>query len=111
MSAYDRDRLKQQCELLLKIDHDGHEDIVSELQKCADPYAIPFLRQAIDNKPLLAYLDYDDYGAFYKRCLWALRAIDTPESIAVIEAFAQSEIPELREQAEYRLSRIRNPGA
>ncbi len=57
-------------------------------------------------KPALAYLDYDDYGSYYKKCLWALQAIGTPDAIAVIAECARADDPALRRQAEYRLARI-----
>ena len=76
------------------------------LQQAEDPYAIPFLRQAILLKPRLEYLSYDDYGAYYKKCFWALSAIGTPEALGVIEDFARSPHSVVREQAAYRLTRI-----
>jgi hypothetical protein len=71
-----------------------------------DPRFIPFACGAVQLKPTPAYLDYVDYGAFYKKCLWVLQAIGTPEAIGAIANFAESSIPELKEQAIYRLSRI-----
>jgi hypothetical protein len=94
------------CDLLLSDFHFRHEDIIRHLQDAADPYAIPFLQKAIALKPDLHYMDYDDYGSYYKKCLWALRAIDTPESIAAIREFAAAGNPLIRREAEYRLSKI-----
>ncbi|TXI47401.1 MAG: hypothetical protein E6Q50_14025 [Lysobacter sp.] len=99
--------VKEQCELLLKDDHVMHEDIVRFLQQEKDPYAISYLRQAVLLKPHLEYLAYDDYGSFYKKCFWALRSIDTPEAIAVIQEFSNSDDPVIRKEASYRLARIR----
>ena len=98
------------CAKLLREDHEGHEDLIRFLQDAADPYSIPFLRQAVLLKPRLKYLDYDDYGSYYKKCFWALRAIDTPEAVAVIREFATSDDPTAKEQALYRLSKIENTG-
>ena len=92
---------------LLQEDHFEHEDIIRVLQDRADPASVPILRRAIALKPRLSYLSYDDYGAYYRKCLWALQAIGTPEAIAVIDECAHSAEPALREQALYRLSRIR----
>jgi hypothetical protein len=99
--------VEAQCELLLDATHMLHEEIIRLLQRREDPYVIPYLRQAVLLKPRLEYLSYDDYGAYYKKCFWALRAIGTVEAIAVIEEFAGSSDPVIREQATYRLSRIR----
>ncbi|EPL03847.1 hypothetical protein [Pseudomonas sp. CF161] len=105
----DTQQLKEACECLIKTDHQDHEDIIWSLQQAADPYSVPFLRQAVLLKPLLEYLEYDDYGAYYKKCFWALRAIGTREAVAVIKAFAESEDEVIKEQALYRLHKIRHP--
>ena len=97
----------EQCELLLRLDHRQHEEIVGNLQASRDSYAIPFLRKAIELKPRLKHLEYDDYGSYYKKCLWALQAIGTKEAVEVIAECARSEDEVLREQAAYRLRRIR----
>jgi hypothetical protein len=76
------------------------------LQGEANPYAIPFIKQAIILKPELSYLDYDDYGAFYKKCFWALKAIGTSEAITIIKEFATSDDEIIKKQASYRLSKI-----
>ena len=94
------------CELLVADFHTRHEDIIGALQDAADTCSIPFLRQAVLLKPQLEYLDYDDYGAYYKKCFWALRAIGTPDAIAVIREFTTSEDSAASEQALYRLSKI-----
>jgi hypothetical protein len=88
-----------------------HEDIIRLLQLQRDPYSIPFLRKAVLLKPSLEYLAYDDYGSYYKKCFWALRAIDTPEAIAAIEEFANCDDPVIRNEALYRLSQIRGDAA
>jgi len=98
--------LMQECQRLLRADHIEHEDILRDLQGHPDPRFIPYVEGAIRLKPSLSYLEYDDYGAFYKRCLWVLQAIGTPDAIAVIRACSVSEVPELAKQAQHRLSRI-----
>ncbi|UMZ09511.1 hypothetical protein I9018_18420 [Pseudomonas sp. MPFS] len=98
--------VREECERLLETDHMDHEEIIWSLQQAANPESIPFLRQAILLKPDLEYLDYDDYGSFYKKCLWALQAIGTPGAFAVIEECTHSVEDDLFEQAMYRMSRI-----
>lgn len=94
------------CARLVKEDHSGHENIIRDLRKAADPYSIPFLKQAVLLKPRLDYLEYDDYGSYYKKCFRALGAIGTPEAIAVIQEFTTSDDAAAREQAIYRISEI-----
>ena len=91
---------------LTRTDHFEHEDIIRYLQDFPDPRSVPVLREAIGLKPPLKYLAYDDYGAYYKKCLWALQSIGTPEAIDLIREYAESGLPELRYQATHRLSRI-----
>ncbi|CAN7609638.1 hypothetical protein [Rhizobium sp. LjRoot254] len=99
------------CQLVTEDWHISQEDIIRLLQDAEDARAIPFLRTAIDLKPRLEHLAHDDYGSYYKKCLWALSAIGTPDAIAVIRDCVNSEIAPLREEAEYRLSKIQGPGA
>lgn len=99
--------VKDLCERLVEVGHPHHEDIIGLLQQHKDPYAIAYLRQAVLLKPRLSYLAYDDYGSYYRKCFWALRAIGTPDAMAVIEEFADCPDPVVRAQAAYRLSRIR----
>jgi hypothetical protein len=99
--------LHEQRLRLLDEQHEEHEDIIRFLQDHPDPQNVPFLRQAIALKPRLAYLEYDDYGSYYKKCLWALKAIGTPEAIAVIQECTASDNAALKEQALYRLSKMR----
>ena len=88
--------------------HFEHEDIILFLEFNPDPRSVPHIREAIDLKPKLEYLAYDDYGAYYKKCLWALQKIGTSEALQVIKDSTASPIPELRVHAEYRLRRIAN---
>jgi hypothetical protein len=96
----------QQCARLIQKDHIEHEDIIRFLQKAKDPYSIPFIRQAIELKPRLRYLAYDDYGSYYKKCFWALRDIGTPEAIAIIREYTASDIEAASKEAVYRISKI-----
>lgn len=97
-------------EQLLLTTHCDHEQIVRLLQDNPDSASVPYLRRAIALKPSLVHLDHDDYGAFYKKCLWALKEIATPEAVAAIEEYAQSDIEPLRREAQYRLQKIAEAG-
>jgi len=101
------DPLQQYHWLLGQEWHQEHEDIVSYLQERAEQSSVPFLVDAIKRKANLEYLSYDDYGAFYKKCLWALCAIGTENAKVAIEEFVCSADPVLREQAIYRRSKFR----
>lgn len=46
------------------------------------------------------------YGSRYKKCLWALQAIGTPEAMDAIRECTQSSDPMLREEAAPRLARV-----
>lgn len=94
------------CERLLQTEHFEHDEIIGYLQDFAAPYSIPFLREAVFMKPRLSYLDYDDYGSYYKKCFWALKAIGTDEAIKTIEEFASSDDSVIKREALYRLSKI-----
>lgn len=94
------------CRLLTQDWHHCHEELISEFQEAEDPRAVVPLRHAIDLKPRLRYLEYDDYGSYYKKCLWALTEIGTPEAIAVIRDCADSHIEPLSLEARYRLTKI-----
>jgi hypothetical protein len=107
MSADRHQQVIEWCARLLHEDHIDHEEIIRDLQDAADPHSIPSIRQAVLLKPRLKYLAYDDYGSYYKKCFWALRAIGTPEAIAVIQEFTTSEDAAAREQALYRLDQIK----
>lgn len=97
-------------EQLLLMTHRDHEAIVRLLQDHPEAASVPYLRQAISLKPSLGYLDYDDYGAFYKKCLWALQEIATPEALAAIAEYARSDIEPLRNEALHRLKQIAESG-
>jgi HEAT repeat protein len=95
------------CQLLGEDWHTQHENLIGNLQEIADPQTIPAIKRAIDLKTSLLYLEYDDYGSYYKKCLWALQAIGTPEAISAIEDCTYSRDSLLRDQALHRLSKIK----
>lgn len=95
---------------LLNTDHEEHEEILRLVQDYPENDSVPFLRGAIELKPQLGYLKYDDYGAFYKKCLWALQDIGTSDALALISECAKSDDEALHAQAEYRLKRIADGG-
>ena len=94
--------------LAIDINHRRHEDIIGMLQRCRNPKSVSILKKAILLKPKLEYLEYDDYGSYYKKCLWALQDVGTEEALLVIRECTKSDDSALREQAEYRLSKIQN---
>ena len=92
--------------LMVELWHTSHGEMVRLLQRWRDPASVAPLQEVIHLKPRLGYLDYDDYGALYKKCLCALAAIGTPEAVCAIEQCAASGDPVLREQAIDRLSKL-----
>ena len=87
--------------------HWVHEELVRALQDLADPAGIPILREAIALKPKIGWEDdYVESRSFFQRCSHALRAIDTPESLALIEECSYSNNSPLRDEALYRLLKI-----
>lgn len=52
-------------ELVAESFHTQHEDMIGLLQGWRSPSSISALIRAIELKPKLEYLDYDDYGAYY----------------------------------------------
>lgn len=93
-------------ELVQQTWHKSHEDMIGLLQKWRDPRSVTPLKNAIQLKPQLDYLEYDDYGAYYKKCLWALVDVGTSEAISVVKECASSDDSVLSEQAAYRLSQL-----
>ncbi len=84
--------------------------MIRYLQDYLSPTSVEPPRFAIELKRQLEYLEYDDYGAYYKKCFWALAVNPDPRAVDVIREYADSDDEILREQAQYRLNRIQ-PGA
>jgi hypothetical protein len=94
-------------ELLPQYWHQKHEDMIQFLQLQRMTESVAALRAAIALKPKLEYLEYDDYGSYYKKCLCALAAIGTGDAVEIIRECTKSEDLALREQALYRLSKVK----
>lgn len=86
--------------------HYSHEYMIRFLQDHPSASSVEPLRRAVELKPQLEYLEYDDYGAYYKKCLWALAVNPDPLAVDVIREFANSDDESLCEQAQYRLNKI-----
>lgn len=93
-------------ELVTQTWHNCHEYMIRYLQEHPSEASVAALGKAIALKPSLDYLDYDDYGAYYKRCMWALAVNPSPDAIEVIKECARSNDDALREQAVYRLRKL-----
>lgn len=85
--------------LVIDKNHQRHEDIVHSLQHYKNPKSVQYLKGIIDLKEDLSYLDYDDYGAFYKQCFFALRDIGTKDAFLTILGYFDSNNEILREEA------------
>ncbi|XDD49392.1 hypothetical protein AB3N59_13400 [Leptospira sp. WS92.C1] len=94
-------------ELVILDWHTTHDQIVHLLKDFSDESSIPYLKETIKLKPNLSYLDYDDYGSYYKVCLWALADIGTKESFEAIKAYRNSNDEALRKEAIYRYEKIK----
>lgn len=78
--------------LLMNPNHFQHGEIIRILQDVGREKSISYLLEAIALKPALSYLDYDDYGAYYKKYLWALTGIGTEEAKTAISSFTVSTV-------------------
>lgn len=92
--------------LLLLLDEKWHiseEDIVSVLELIKDPNSIDKLYDVAINVP-----DYDEMRALAKKCMWALRAINTPEAIEKLKLLQNSDDPIISENATFQIENIFN---
>lgn len=85
--------------LVIDKNHRRHEDIVHDLQYYRNPESVHYLDKVISIKEELSYLDYDDYGGFYRQCLFALMDIGTKDAIKTILGYINSNNKILREEA------------
>ena len=86
--------------------HYSHEYMIRYFQDHPSEANVAPLRDAIALKPTLEYLDYDDYGGYYKKCMWALAVNPSSSANDLIKECATSKDDVLREQAVYRLRRL-----
>lgn len=90
--------------LLILIDSKWHtfeEDIVNLLEEVADPRAVEKLYQVAIDIP-----DYDDMRALAKKCMWALRAINTKESIEKLTTLKNHKDEIISENAVFMLQNL-----
>lgn len=104
------DRTSLMEALLSQTWHFLHERMIRYLQDHQSASSVEPLRRAVMLKPKLEYLSYDDYGAYYKKCFWALAVNPDPRAIDIIREFTNSEDEALREAAMYRLRKIEKDG-
>lgn len=93
-------------DLLIFPGHHFHQNICFKLQKLKNPLSIPFIRKALaSNFDYLQYTCSEDavIAKWFSHALWN---IGTPDSIAMIEEFSESENEGIREEMRYRLKRI-----
>jgi PBS lyase HEAT-like repeat len=89
------------CEVLSRRNDDvNNEDLVDALAEIADPSSVDCLRDAFRWRP-----PWDEFGQLARKAVWALRAIDTPEALAVIREAADDEREKPREAAVRELRR------
>lgn len=92
--------------LLLLLDEKWHiseEDIVGVLEEIKDPKSIEKLYETAVNIP-----DYDDMRALAKKCMWALSAINTPESVEKLQLLQNLNDEIISENATFQLQNVVN---
>jgi hypothetical protein len=97
----DRDYINILLSLLDEQWHNSVEDIVSILEIIKDPKSVDKLYELAINVP-----DYDDMRALAKKCMWALRAINTPEAIDKIKLLAALDDEIIKANAVFHLSKL-----
>lgn len=84
--------------------HQSHEDIAFLLQKLKSPSSAKWLFQAATMN--FDYLEYDEFFALARKCMWALAAINTPESRKMIQELATVDNEVICEHAEEQLEKL-----
>jgi|tagenome__1003787_1003787.scaffolds.fasta_scaffold20532968_2 hypothetical protein len=69
--------LLEMWQRLAEPSHFEHEDLIRYLQDHTDPRSFLHRQKAVELKASLKYLEFNDYGAYYKKCLRALQAINS----------------------------------
>jgi HEAT repeat protein len=93
--------------LLLTPGHRFHQQTAKALQEIASPSSIPTLLAALENGFANFRYTGSDNVVIAKWFSHALAGIGTPEAIAVIERFAQSDNEGVSSEMKYRLKRLR----
>jgi hypothetical protein len=97
----DRDYTELLLGLLDETWHRSEEDIVSVLEQIKDPASVEKLYATAINIP-----DWDDMRGLAKKCMWALRAINTAESIRKLRALQSVNDDIIKENATFQLENV-----
>lgn len=82
------------CNLLNESWHHSQEDIAMMLEEIKDPESVNCLYTASLIIPW-----HDDGRSLAKKCIWALKAINTPEALNALKLLAKSKDPIISEVA------------
>ena len=93
------------CTLLIRDDHESHEDLADTLQDLRAPRSVDCLFDRAERR--LPYLDYNDSAALARRCVWALHDIGTVEAIVKLKALASDPREGVSSEAAARLQALR----
>ena len=97
------------CSLLIRNDHESHEDLADTLQDLRDPRSVECLFDRVQRR--LPYLDYNDSAALARKCVWALHDIGTVEAIEKLDALSNDPREEISNEVAARLQAIRGASA
>lgn len=92
------------CRLMDAPWHHNHEDIASIFQSFEFHQGVECLYRAALTQH--KYLEYDEAYALAVKCIWALGAINTPDSIKKLQLLTESKNEIIRSNAINQLSRI-----
>lgn len=92
--------------LLVMPGHELHQEVTREIQKLRSPSSVPYIRQILTAGFGMLEYTCSEPGVIAKWFSHALADINTPESIALIRAFASASDPEVAKEMEYRLRRL-----
>ncbi len=96
------------CKHLLLDTHYRHEDVARTLQTLRCPSSLQALVNRCDSAPSYAAA-IDDGDALFRKCVWAIHDIGTPEAHAFLEQLTCSEFESVRRYSQRRLDKW-NPG-
>jgi hypothetical protein len=99
---FSKDFVGDLCEILEESWHNQHENIARLLQSLESPEAIESLYKAALTR--FEYLDYDEAFALAVKCIWAIWAINTPESHKKLELLSRVDNEIIRKCAQERLA-------